>query len=116
MTTEAKTTIDALLADIAETCKEVEEAGRLACLAAELPEQQEGEKCPVHMVLLVQTGCPHCRRARETYKDLLSVGKLREVNVISVEGQRIMNSGGPKWMPALLLADCNGKFILDLEA
>lgn len=96
------------LPEVFRACLALETENRAACLIEVTKATPlEGETCGLHLVLLTQEGCPYCTEAKELYAPYLAEGSVREVDIDSDDGRRLVAASGTKETPELLAVDCD---------
>ncbi len=57
----------------------------------------------VEVIFVTASWCPHCRRLKEAWKPLFEQGIIKEVDVETEEGQRLLRELDIKYVPTCLV-------------
>lgn len=57
----------------------------------------------VEVIFVTASWCPHCRRLKEAWKPLFEQGIIRDVDVESPEGQRLIKGLDINYVPTCLV-------------
>ena len=96
-----------------QDCLAIEEnQAALACLKKVVAQYSSSDVCRPKLVLLVQDGCIPCKEETSLHADDIARGIIQKINISSPEGLAIAKRNDIKFIPSLILLDCQDNLIL----
>ena len=80
-----------------------------------LAQAEVAPQCPATPVLITREGCQPCQDSKEALKTEISSGTVRVLSIDQEEAVKLMQQAGVDMVPQLLLVNCHGDVVDELE-
>ena len=101
-----------LLARLVESCADENSNLRDCLIEAALRETHE---CRPQAYLITNADCAACEQSKEELKQHLETGAVKELDSADPQAERLLIGMEAERVPALVLADCKGEVLAQLE-